>query len=203
MEGKLIRMGAQTLTNRLNRYLGKKELELQKLALGMEILLINVSKLIIIYLLAAMLGVVVQTAILQAGYMLIKRYSFGLHALNSTVCTVVSCFIFVIVPWLLNGVGVGNVVVIAVFVPVIWCLYRYAPADTKARPLVGLKTRKRLKKRAVICGIVLMAIALLSPDQEISFLLTLGAVYQCIGILPFTYRLLKRSEKNYEAYERA
>jgi len=202
MENRLLHAGALGLANRLNRYLGRNESELKKMVLGMEILLVNVSKMIVIYLLAILVGAVVQTAILQAGYVLIKRFSFGLHALNSTVCAAVSCFMFVVAPWLLMGVGVGNVVVFTVFIPVLFCLLKFAPADTKARPLIGSILRARLKKKAVGCGVALMAITLLIPSYEIKFLLTLGAVYQCIAILPLTYRLLKRSERNYEKYER-
>jgi len=201
MENKLIHLCALNLANRLNQYMGKSGPEFTKLVLGMEVIIINVSKLIIIYLLAAALGVVVQTAIIQAGYVLIKRHSFGLHALNSTVCTVVSCLMFVITPLILSGFGINNLTVLVVFIFIVMCLYLYAPADTKARPLVGVKLRAHLKKKAVFCGLVLMLITLLIPSYELKFLLTLGAVYQCLGILPITYKILKRSEKNYEKFE--
>ena len=202
MENRLIHISATKLALWFNRYVGKEGLEFQKLVLGIEILIINVSKFIIMYTLAALLGTLWQTAILHIAYIPIKRYSFGLHALNSTVCTIVSCSMFVLMPWLLRGAGISNIAVIAAFAPIIVCFYRYAPADTKYRPLVGAKLRKELKLKAVVCGIALMAIALLIPNPHIKLLLTLGAVYQCIAILPLTYKLLKRSERNYETYEK-
>ena len=67
---------------------------------------------------------------------LIKRYSFGLHALNSTVYTLVSLVLFVIIPWLLFGLGIGNLTVAIAFLFVIFVLCKYVPADTKARPLI-------------------------------------------------------------------
>ena len=203
MENRIIHTAAQGLAGRLNRCIGKEGLELQKMVMGMEILLINVSKLIAVYLLAFVMGIVVQAVILHVAYLVIKRYSFGLHSLSSTLCTVVSCCMFAVMPWLLRGAEIGNIVVFAVFALVIPCLYRYAPADTKARPLIGLKLRARLKRRAVACGVILMAVALIVPSYEVKFLLTLGAAYQCVSILPLTYKILKRSEKNYEKYEHA
>ena len=203
MENQLLHAAATALAHRLNRYTRKDGLEFKKLIYGMEILLINVSKLIIIYLLAAALGVVVPTLITHGAYVAVKRYSFGLHALNSTVCTIVSCCLFVFIPWLLQGVGVGNGVVAAAFVLVIFCLWRYAPADTKARPLVGPKLRARIKRKAIASGAILMAIALMVPSQQFKLLILVGAVFQAVSILPCTYKILKRSGKNYEAYESA
>ena len=202
MENRFIQWAAITLTGKLNRYSGKEGLELKKMAYGMEVMLINISKLVIIYLLSWALGLLVQSLIVHVAYVLIKRYSFGLHALNSTVCTVVSCCLFVFIPWLLYGVEVGNLAVAGVFAVIIFCLWRYAPADTEARPLVGAKIRARNKKKAVIFGVVLMTAALLVPSDSIKFLILLGAAYQAVSILPLTYKILKRSERNYEAYER-
>ena len=202
MENKLIHQAAENLASRFNRYMGKEGLELQKLVLGLEIMIINVSKFIIIYLAAFLLGTLWQTVVLHVGYMLVKRYSFGLHALNSTICTLVSCTMFVFIPRLLQGVGVNSWVVLTAFVPIIVCLYLYAPADTKARPILGAKLRARLKRKSVVCGMVLLVIALIVPDSHVKLLLILSAAYQCMGILPITYKLLKRSVRNYETYER-
>ena len=202
MENKFTQKMAQHLVDSINVYARKEGLELQKMVLGMEILLLNISKLIIIYVLAYWCGILDKTFIIHASFALVKRYSFGLHALNSTVCTLVSCCLFVVIPLLISDVGIHNKIVIAIFPFIIFALYRYAPADTKARPLIGTMLRKSLKKKAVVCGVVVMAIALLIPNESIKLLLVLGAVYQSIFILPLTYKILKRSERNYEEYER-
>ena len=201
MENKLIHNMALSLTAKLNRYTGKEGLELKKMTYGMEVLIINISKIIILYLLAWALGIVVQTLIIHAAYGVIRRYSYGLHALNSTVCTVVSCCMFVFIPWLMYGMEVGNIAVACAFAAIIFCLWRYAPADTEARPLVGPKMRARVKKKAVACGIGLMITALLMPSQAVKLLILMGAAYQTISILPLTYKILKRSERNYEKHE--
>ena len=85
MENEIIRSAAKFFSSKINRYAKKDGLELQKLELGMEIFIINVSKFIIIYTLALLLGVLWQTFIVNMAFVLIKRYSFGLHALSSTI----------------------------------------------------------------------------------------------------------------------
>jgi len=199
----LTRTAAVALTERLNRYTNKEGLALSKMTMGMEVFLINVSKIIIVYLLAGFLGLFWQAVVTHFAFALTKRYSFGAHALSSFVCTVVCCVVFVAIPWLVSDMGINNIGVLAIFAGVILALYMYAPADTKAKPLIGAKSRALLKKKAVVCGTVLMLAALIVPDNSIKLLLALGAAFQCIAILPITYKILRRSERNYEKYEQA
>ena len=201
MENKLIQSAAKVLAYKLNKYNHKEGLELRKMEIGMEIFLISASKFIIVYSLAVIFGTLWQTMVIHFSFGLLKRYSFGLHALSSTICTIVSCGMFVLTPILLSGMGLSNFGAIAFFGIIIFILYKYAPADTKARPLIGVKLRAKLKWKAVASAFVLVVIALIVPDGYITLLLTVGALYQCILILPITYKILKRSEKNYETYE--
>ena len=203
LETKIIHNIALRLTEMLNRHVGRTGLELTKTVFGMERFLINASKLIILCTLSALMGMLLQTVIIQLAFGLLRKNAFGLHALNSTVCTLISCGLFVFVPRLLLGVGIGNWIVSVAFIPAILVLYIYAPADTKARPLVGHKLRLKLKRQAVASGLLLFAATLLIPNEPIKLLLTLGAVYQCVSILPLSYKILKRSERNYEMYEHA
>ncbi|MCL1845358.1 MAG: accessory gene regulator B family protein [Defluviitaleaceae bacterium] len=192
---------AQGLARKINRYARKDDLGLKKMAYSLEIIFLTVSKLVVIYLLAAIFGVVVQTMIIHFAFGLLKHFSFGLHARKSTVCTLVSCVMLVLVPWGLSGVGLGNDIVAVIFFAVIFVLYMYAPADTESRPLIGRNYRKKLKIKAVCAGAVLMLIALFVPNESAKLLLTLGAVFQGVCVLPITYKILRRSERNYEPYE--
>ena len=201
MGNKLLRAAANKIAIRLNSYSNVEGLEFTKMVIGIEAFIINVVKLLIIYLLAAILGVIPSTLVIHGAFALIKRYSLGLHALSVTMCAVVSCLLLVIVPWLLQGVTINNIVVVSAFAPIMFSLYLFAPADTKARPLIGKKLRTSHKRKTLICGALLLGITLLIPNESVKFLLTLGAVYQVIAILPLTYKILKRSEKNYEKFE--
>jgi len=189
----------------MNQHIHREGLEFKKMVLGLEMWLIGLTKMIVLYTLAIVLGVFVQTLIIQLAFGLLKRYSTGLHALKNMVCVVVSCVLFVLVPFGLNvlGLGIGNEIVIPVFALVIICMYKYAPADTEARPIIGAKVREKLKLKAVICAVVLMAFALLVPDGTVKLLIMLGASYQMVSIHPLTYKILRRRERNYEKYELA
>ena len=197
----VIRNAAHALAERLGHALQSDKLVFKKFTVGIERILMSVSKLLIIYALSLLLGVFVQTVIIQFSFSLLKRYSLGLHALSNTVCTVVSCLLFVIIPWVLTGFELTNIGTVIAFIPVMSCLYLYAPADTKARPLIGAQLRTRFKQKAMVCGIIILMAALVIPNERVKLLVTIGAVYQVITILPLTYKILKRSERNYENYE--
>lgn len=198
----LMEILAEVITNKINFYLHKEGLELQKMKLGLEILLINISKFIIIFVIAARFNLLKESILMVLVFASIRRNAFGLHAKNSIVCTLVSLGIFVLGSYLSYYLKFNNFTVFAVFTIVNILLYKYAPADTENHPLIGANLRKKRKKEAVITGLVLMIIALLFPNTIIKTLISLSAVSAVIVILPITYSLLKRSYRNYEQYER-
>jgi accessory gene regulator B len=195
-------MLAERLTAYVNRYSRKEGIELTKMALGTEIFLVNVIKLVIVYSLAALLGILIYTLSAHVAFAVVKRYSFGLHALNSTLCTLLSCVMFVAVPKfvLAFGFGLGHLPVAIIFVGIIVTLICFAPADTKARPLVGASLRKKMKIKAVCCGFLVFATAFIIPNETIKLLITLGAMYQSVSVMPLTYKILGRSVNNYERF---
>ncbi|MBW6411637.1 accessory gene regulator B family protein [Clostridium weizhouense] len=193
---------AQIILNNINSYLQKEGLELQKMKLGIEILLINISKLIIIFLVAAVFHLLKRTIFMLLIFTIIRRNTFGLHAKNSFICTLVSLLIFVFGSYLSYYLKFNNYMVFTLFTIINTLLYKYAPADTENHPLLSFNLRKKLKKESVITGLILMIITLLVPNNLIKALIILSAISAVTLILPITYNLLKRSYRNYENYEK-
>lgn len=193
---------AEVITNKINSYLHKEGLELQKMKLGLEILLINISKFFIIFTIASIFNLLKESLLMTLVFASIRRNAFGLHAKNSFICTLVSLNIFVVGAYLSYYLKFNNYTTFIIFTIVNILLYKYAPADTENHPLLGANLRNKRKKEAVITGIVLMIIALLIPNNIVKTLMSLSAISAVIIILPITYSLLKRRYKNYEQYER-
>ncbi|WP_239253869.1 accessory gene regulator ArgB-like protein [Listeria ilorinensis] len=172
-----------------------------KVKYGLEIMIINGSKLAIVYGVSLVFGLFFQTLLTHAGYLVLRRYSFGLHAKSSVACTIVSLAMFVAGPLLFQNVPSNNLAVLIVFTFVLLCMIGYAPADTESLPLVGEQERKKLKRKAIISTVVLTGITVLIPIAEMKTLIMLGSVYQVLTIHPVTYKILKRRYRNYEIYE--
>lgn len=198
----LIDILAENITLNINAYLRKEGLELEKMKLGIQVLLINISKFFIIMILAVMLNLVKETLFMILVFGCIRKHAFGLHAKSSIMCTLICILMFNFGAYLSHYLIFNNYIVFMIFTIINILLYRYAPADTASHPLLGYKLRTKLKKEALLTGIVLMIIALIIPINIVKTLITLSGSFAVIMILPITYKILKRSYDNYEQYER-
>jgi len=195
----------ESLASRMALWLNKERqgdhIDYLKMKLGIETILTNVSKGLIVYGLAILLGLFLQTLILHVAYAVVRRYAYGLHANSSTVCSIVSIILFIGTPILSQYIPFTRLMVIGCGLLFITLLYLYAPADTDKSPIIGAERRRSLRMKSIVACAVVTGVAFLYPDPFIRSLLMLGVAIQIVMILPLTYKLLKRSVKNYEQYE--
>lgn len=200
------RMGlVESLASRLAQWMNEERkgdhIDYLKMKLGIETILTNVTKGIIVYSAALILNLFFQTLILHIAYAALRKYSYGLHANSSTACSIISIVLFVGTPVLSQYLPFTSLMVIGCGLLFITLLYLYAPADTDKSPILGVERRRSLRNKSVVVCSVITIIALLYPDPFIRSLLMLGMALQIVMILPLTYKLFKRSVKNYEQYE--
>lgn len=193
---------AELITAKLNIHLNKEGLELQKMKLGFEILLINITKFFIILIAAIKFNLLKESLIMISVFASIRYNAFGLHAKNSIICTITSLLFFVFGAYITRYLKFNNYTVLITFIIINFLLYKYAPADTENHPLLGADLRNKLKLRAVLVGVFFMIIALIIHSSVIKTLITLAAGFEVFTIIPITYFLLKRGYANYEKYER-
>lgn len=192
---------AVSLTNALNRHANKEGIELQKMVFGMEIILHNIPKLVIMLTAALILGILPQTLATWLPFAIIRRYAGGLHAKNSITCLAMTLFMFVFLPFVAQGVFINALTLILFFVAISIVLYMYAPADTAAQPIIGKAKRLARKKKAMVaCGLILI-LTLMFQLEAFYVLVTIGVIYAVMAILPYTYKILGRRMNNYEDYE--
>ncbi|OPX45183.1 accessory protein regulator protein B [Ruminiclostridium hungatei] len=191
------------LVTRLNSHFKKEGLELVKMRLGMEILLINITKFIVVFSAAAGLNLFREALFICLVFGSIRKTAFGLHAKSSLVCTVSTFSMFVGGGYISHSIKLNNCMVFAAFLVMNILLYIYAPADTENHPLPQRQLREKLRKRTVATGIFLMILALLVPSQLIKSMMTLAVGFGTIKILPITYKIFNRGYRNYEKYHRA
>jgi len=187
--------------NNLNRYANKEGIELQKMILGMEILLHNMPKLILMIAISLYFGILPQTLATWFSFIIIRKNAGGLHAGKSLTCTLITLLMFVAAPYALINIQINTAVFLLIFAVTGLGLYRYSPSDTAARPLLGKKKRARLKKRAVAASVFIMALGLLLRNEMLYGLLAVGALYALVAVLPLSYKILGQSMNNYESYE--
>lgn len=177
------------------------EEQIEIMTYGLETLYLTISKLIIIFLTAYLLGIFKEMLLLLITYNVIRSQSFGIHASKSIYCLITSLIMFIggalickycIFPnWLLIGLA---------FICDI-CLLLYAPADTHKRPLVNAKKRKKFKLLSLLFGIIYTIVIILFREYTISNYLLIGMVEAVIMILPITYKTFHLPYNNYKLYD--
>lgn len=185
----------------MNKTLKNKDIDdltRKKVKYGIEVLIINISKLMITLIVAKLLGIVVETleTILIAS--LIRQYAFGVHASTSFQCTIVTLIMYIVPVILSKYIFFNNYVCGALYVISVILLYKYAPADTEKRPLVSEKKRKVLKKKTLIMVGVLGIIALVTNIYRLKVAILLGIFVSSLVTIPLIYKILGQKYKNYE-----
>lgn len=192
---------ALKFTNYINKYGYRTELELKKIKYGIEVILINLSKFIILMVISYFFKIMPHTLLIMVSFGLVRKSAFGLHSQNSIICTLICVLSFSGGVYISKYYPLETKSIVYIFVVMITLFMKYAPADTKRRPLIGRKFRNKLKRKTLITTLLLFAIILKINNQTINTLITLGVVMECICILPITYKILGRRYNNYEQYE--
>ena len=191
---------SESIAMKLSKRENLDHLEYLKIKLGLEVLLINLMKGSVVYGISIITGTFWPTFITHLSYFSLRRTAFGLHAKSSFVCSITSILLFNLIPVMLQGVEVSDVVLFLLSPLLVWLIYLYAPADTEKNPLTNAALRNKLRTQSVGTTILLLVIALLIPYPMPSVMIVLGVCWQVVSILPTTYKLLGRSYNNYEKF---
>jgi len=178
----------------------REEIEFQKMVYGVEIILHNVPKFLMMIALSSFFHTLPFTLYTWLPFALLRKYAGGLHAKQSITCSAITIVMFVFIPaTMYNLQTTSNMNIIWLFVSIL-CLYKYAPADTSARPIIGKKKRCHLKKKSIICFCLISVIVVFTPIPNI--LPIIGTTYVLLSIHPITYRFFRQRMNNYMMYDK-
>ena len=196
----LIHRIAVLWTSKLNYYTKREDVELQKMTLGMEIMLHNIPKIILLTTVSYVIGILHLTFIIWIPFAVMRMYASGLHAKNSITCTLMSLTMFVLVPFTVQEMQISKLTLFIIAFVTCLGFYKYAPADTEARPIIGKNKRAKLKKQAMLSSLAIFAASFFLYN-EFNLLVAISYVYTLVAILPLSYKLMRRRGNNYEKYE--
>lgn len=181
-----------------NKQYTKDEIDIMKY--GLEAIYLTVTKMVVIFLTAYVLGIFKELLLLLVTYNVIRSQAFGIHASKSTYCLISSLIMFiggaVICKYCVLPFDV--IVVLAIICNI--CLWLFAPADTYKRPLVNEKKRKRFKLVSFSLGIIYTILIVVFRDYSIVNYLLFGMIEAVIMILPITYKIFNLPYNNYKNY---
>ena len=115
MKEKFINSSMSIIQN--NRQLSNKEIN--KMRYGLEGLYLTITKMIIIFFLAIILGIFKEVIILLILFNVIRYTAFGVHAKRSIDCLISSSLFFIGFPMLCIYLHIPLIVKIIIFIPII------------------------------------------------------------------------------------
>lgn len=172
--------------NILNRRVQLSQVELAKIEYGVSILLINILKVLLIYLTSYLLNSLLPTILTHSLFCLVRKYAKGFHARSSTNCTLLSIICFSVIPWIVHINGL-NISLTSFFLIGCVCgtiLFLYAPADTK-KALIKCEKQKRILRMKTLGILIILLFILAFMFKETERLLGLvGIIVAVIFVLP-------------------
>lgn len=191
-KGPWVERVAQKAAVQMESRLDVDEIALLKFKLGIETLLINVSKMVVVYVLAAVFHLFWEVLLFNMSYAFIRMKAYGFHAQSSIVCTAASTLVFVGVPYMCTTVVLPPSVLLLLFGLNGALLFLYAPAGTKKNKIRDESSRRRLRNKALAANIALLAVTMVMPVPEWQALITCGAVLAGFMVMPITYKIFSR-----------
>lgn len=185
------------IVNYDNRY-GEEKLAIIKY--GLEGLYLQISKLIIIALIAILLNIFKELVILLLIYNIIRATSFGLHATKSWICLISSTLIFIgstlLAKYLIIPIYIKNVINIIL----IGFIFKNSPADTAKKPIINPKRRLFYKYCSTFIAIIFAYLSILIDNNFLSNCFMLSMLVQSCMISPTVYKFFGLPYNNYLKY---
>ena len=177
------------------------ETQLEEVEYGLEGIYLTITKMIIIFSLAAILGIFKEVIMLSIFYNIIRCTAFGIHATKSSYCLITSIIMFIGGVYICNYLSLNLIIKFLIASFCLLCIFKYAPADTYKRPLINAKKRKRYKLISFISGSIFTILIIIYSNNIISNYLLVGMIESVIMIHPITYKLFKLPYDNYKNYK--
>ena len=182
------------------QYPNYTEEKIDEIMYGIEGIYLTITKTIVIFLIAFILGIYKNLFFLLLSFNFIRLFAFGMHANNSFMCLLLSSIIFLGFAFASKYVALNINLVAILYLLIILIMILYAPADTVKRPLIKRKKRIKFKFLSVLVTIIYFILTIFLNNNTISNYLLFGLIIECILILPITYKLFGMPYNNYKTY---
>ena len=187
----------------MNLICESKDYDENKLAIiqyGLEGIYITITKTIIIFFIAFLLGILKELFIFMIFYSIIRMPSFGLHATKSRICLFSSMIIFFGMTYFSKIVIIPLSIKCSLGILTIVFMFKNAPADTEKRPIVSKIRRERYKFISTCLAIIMVFFSIIIKEQFIANALLFSLIIQNFMISPSVYRLFHLPYDNYKVY---
>lgn len=188
--------------NIIRKHYNYDNIKLSEIKYGLEILYLTITKTIVIFFIAYLIGTFKELLLLVLFYGLLRMSGFGLHAKESWQCWLGSIISFIGFSYLSSIIIIPFYLKIIIIITTIITLIIYAPADTEKRPLVNKKRRVFFKIFCILTSFSYGMIILKSNNNTINNILIFSLIIESFMVLPISYKVFKLKYRNYRSYQK-
>ena len=174
--------------------------ELEIIQYGLHGLYLSITKIVVLITIAIVLNQLKELLLLLFLFGILRSNAFGMHASKSWMCWVATIPIFTIIPRLAMNITIPFYIKYICSLLFILHIYKYAPADTRKRPIVNKDIRKKYKLLATLTGAIFALISLFTSFNLLGNMLIFSLLLINIFISPLTYKIFKMPYNNYLSY---
>lgn len=182
----------------LKKHNNYSEKEIKKLRYGLEGIYLTLTKTIVIFLVALLLGIFKEVLICLILFNIIRYFAFGFHAEKSSQCLIISLFNFILIPYIFLNINTSLSIKLIICGLCLLLILIFAPADTIKRPLKNKKKRLIRKALTFLTGLLYTLLVVVFKDSYIADLLVSCLVIAIIVVNPVTYFIFKQPYNNYK-----
>ena len=175
------------------------EEDLEKIYYGLQVIMMDTSKTIILFITAYLLGVVNYTLIAVISFAALRRFASGAHANSTLQCIILNYTLFLGNVYLSLNFSLNIKIQSIIFIISLILIFLYAPGDTEERPLVSKKLRRSLKITSLTIIIILYIIVLLIKNNIYTNLITYSILEASLITTPICYKLFGKKINNYKS----
>ena len=192
------------INNSMNLVIGMNKYnneELDEIKYGLEGIYMTISKVIVILIFSAILGLLKEAILFLILFNILRTVAFGIHATKSIWCWISSSISFILIPYLCKNFSFPTMFYTISCTISILSFTIFAPADTLKRPLINKKKRHIYKILSILFSIIFTILIFIIHSFVLKNMLTFALILETILILPITYKIFKLPYNNFKNYK--
>lgn len=182
---------------------GYDESKADEISFGLQLLIGEVPKFFITFILAWLLNIIDLTIISFIIILPYRMFSGGFHLRTHLGCIVATNTMYIGSAYLASILNFDNnikyILIAITFLFSFAMISKYAPADTENVPVLQKKERKKRKIWSFVIASIELVIAIVIPYKVISNMIIIGILVQTLTITKLAYKITK-NKYGYEVY---
>lgn len=182
---------------------GYDESRIEEISFGLQLLIGEIPKFFITFILAWLLNIIDLTIISFMIILPYRMFSGGFHLNTHLGCIIATNAMYIGSAYLAKILYLSDnlkvIAIIGTFIFSFKMISKYAPADTENVPVLQKKERRKRKIWSFVIASTELAIAVITPYRVISNMIIIGILLQTLTITKLAYKITK-NKYGYEVY---